>query len=53
MDINSYISSGIIELYVLGICDEEEKKELEDLRQHHPALNEAILNNTKKHWKKA
>jgi anti-sigma-K factor RskA len=42
MDINSYISSGIIELYVLGICGEEEKNELEDLRQHHPALNEAI-----------
>ena len=43
MDINSYISSGIIELYVMGMCSPEEEKELELLRRQHPLLNEAIL----------
>ena len=43
MDINSYISSGIIELYVMGMCSPEEEKELELLRLQHPLLNEAIL----------
>jgi anti-sigma-K factor RskA len=43
MDISNYISSGIIELYVMGLCSEEEEKELEGLRRQHPALHEAIL----------
>ncbi|MEO7923387.1 MAG: anti-sigma factor [Chitinophagaceae bacterium] len=43
MDINSYISSGIIELYVMGMCSIEEEKELEMLRRQHPELNAAII----------
>ncbi len=43
MDINGYISSGIIELYVLGLCSPEEAKELEQLRRQYPSLNDAIL----------
>jgi anti-sigma-K factor RskA len=43
MDINQYISSGIIEMYVLGLCSPEEAAELELLRTQQPSLNEAIL----------
>jgi anti-sigma-K factor RskA len=43
MDIQAYISSGIIELYVMGLCSPEEEKELEQLRGQHPALQEAIV----------
>ena len=43
MDINSYISSGVIELYVMGMCSTEEEKELEVLRSRHPELNVAII----------
>ena len=43
MDINNYISSGIIEMYVMGICSPEEKTELELLRRQYPELNKAVL----------
>ena len=43
MDINSYISSGIIETYVMGLCSPEEKIEMESLRHQYPQLNEAVL----------
>jgi anti-sigma-K factor RskA len=43
MDIKNYISSGIIEMYVMGLCSAEEEKELEQLRQQYPQLHEAIL----------
>ncbi len=43
MDIKNYISSGTIELYVMGLCSPEEEKELELLRVQHPELHEAIL----------
>jgi len=43
MDIQEYISSGIIELYVMGLCTPEEEKEMELLRQQHPILEQAIL----------
>lgn len=43
MDINNYISSGIIEMYVTGLCSPEEKDELELLRNQYPQLNEAIV----------
>ena len=43
MDINSYISSGIIETYVMGLCTPEEKIEMELLRHQYPQLNEAVL----------
>ncbi len=42
MDINQYISSGIIEMYVMGLCAPNEKAELELLRTQHPQLNSAI-----------
>jgi anti-sigma-K factor RskA len=43
MEIKNYISSGIIELYVMGLCSPEEEKELEQLRRQHPELHDAIL----------
>jgi len=43
MDINDYISSGIIEMYVMGLCSREEKAELELLRPQHPELDLAIV----------
>ena len=43
MDINNYISSGIIEMYVMGICSPEEKAELELLRPQYPELHIAII----------
>lgn len=42
MDIKSYISSGIIETYVMGICTPEEKAGMEMLRKQYPELNKAI-----------
>ena len=42
MDIQNYISSGIIEMYVMGLCTPEEKYEMELFRQQYPELNEAI-----------
>jgi len=44
MDINSYISSGIVELYVMGLCNVEEKAEVEALRKQFPILENAIRN---------
>jgi anti-sigma-K factor RskA len=44
LNIENYISSGIIEQYVMGLCSEEEKNELELLRQKDPVLNKAIIN---------
>lgn len=43
MEINEYISSGIIEMYVMGLCSTEEKTELEMLRKKYPELQQAIL----------
>ena len=43
MNIENYISSGIIEQYVLGICNEEDEHELTLLRVAHPQINEAIV----------
>jgi anti-sigma-K factor RskA len=42
MDINKYISSGIIEMYVMELCSADEKKELELLRKQYPELNKTI-----------
>ena len=44
MSDKDYISSGIIEQYVLGLCTPEEETELEQLRKTDAALNEAIIN---------
>jgi Anti-sigma-K factor rskA len=43
MDINNYISSGIIEMYVTGLCSAEESMELELLRTQYPQLNDAVI----------
>lgn len=43
MNIQEYISSGVIELYVLGLCTPEEERELETLRKNYPELHAAIL----------
>lgn len=43
MDINNYISSGIIEMYAMGICSPEEKAEMELLRRQYPELNKAVV----------
>ena len=42
MKIEEYISSGIVELYVMGLCSEEEKQEINSLRKQSPALEKAI-----------
>jgi Anti-sigma-K factor rskA len=42
MDINQYISSGIIEMHVMGLCSPEESAGLELLRTQHPQVNEAV-----------
>jgi anti-sigma-K factor RskA len=42
MDIKTYISSGIIEMYIMGLCTSEEKAELESLRVQYPELEKAI-----------
>jgi anti-sigma-K factor RskA len=43
MNIDNYISSGIVEQYVMGLCTIEEKNELEQLRRQHAALDKAII----------
>ena len=43
MNINDFITSGIIEMYVMGLCAPQEKAELEVLRLANPELNSAIL----------
>ncbi len=44
MNIDAYISSGIIEQYVMGLCSTEESMELELLRKQHTALDTAVTN---------
>lgn len=43
MDIKSYIQSGVIESYVLGLADQDEILELERLRLQYPEINQAII----------
>jgi anti-sigma-K factor RskA len=43
MDIQQYISSGIIETYVMGLCSPGEERELEQLRSQYTELDKAIL----------
>ncbi len=42
MDINQYILSGIVEMYVMSLCSTEESAELELLRTQHTQVNEAV-----------
>lgn len=43
MDVQQYISSGIIETYVLGMASEEEVRELMLLCEQYPPIKEALL----------
>ncbi len=43
MDTQEYISSGIVEQFVLGLCSSEEEQEILRLRKIHPELNAAIF----------
>lgn len=42
MDIKAYIESGIIESYVLGMADDQERAELEQLSRQYPEIKAAI-----------
>ena len=42
MDIKAYIESGIIESYVLGMADDQERAELEQLSRQYPEIRAAI-----------
>lgn len=43
MSANDYISSGIVEQYVLGLCSPADQLELEQFRKTDAVLNEAII----------
>jgi anti-sigma-K factor RskA len=43
LNIENYISSGIIEQYVLGMCNAEEQLEVEQVRKSNIAINDAII----------
>lgn len=42
MNIDTYIRSGIVEAYVLGVASTDEKAEFETLLPHHPELQLAM-----------
>ncbi|MFD1162805.1 anti-sigma factor [Hwangdonia seohaensis] len=44
MDINAYIESGILELYVAGALSEKENKDVHALMQQHPEILQEVLN---------
>ncbi|MBO6881303.1 anti-sigma factor [Winogradskyella sp.] len=43
MDINAYIESGILELYVAGQLSEKENQEVYELMQQHPDILQEVL----------
>lgn len=43
MDINAYIESGILELYVAGALSEKENKEVYELMLEHPEILQEVL----------
>ncbi|GGD03333.1 anti-sigma factor [Hyunsoonleella pacifica] len=43
MDINAYIASGILELYVAGTLSEKENEEVYTLMQKHPEILQEVL----------
>jgi hypothetical protein len=43
MDIKNYISSGIIEMYVMDLCTPDERQEMNHLRKQYPELDEAVV----------
>jgi hypothetical protein len=44
LNITNYIASGIIEMYVLGICGEDEKAALIEYATQYAEIAEAIMN---------
>lgn len=42
MDLKAYMTSGILELYVLGLASEKERQEVERLIESHPELKHEI-----------
>lgn len=42
MDVNSFIESGSVELYVLGALPADEMRQIDELRLTHPALEQEI-----------
>jgi len=42
MDLKAYITSGMLELYVLGLASEKESREVERLAEEHPELKKEI-----------
>lgn len=43
MDIQSYIASGVLEQYLLGMLSEAERQEVERLAAQHPEVQAALL----------
>ncbi|HYM92945.1 MAG TPA: hypothetical protein VET23_02325, partial [Chitinophagaceae bacterium] len=43
MNVQEYISSGIIESYVLGLASAEERKEFEIMCEQHPEVLQARI----------
>lgn len=41
-DVNAYIESGILELYVLGQLTEQERREVEEMAQKHPEIKKEL-----------
>lgn len=44
MDINKYIASGILELYVAGLLSEKENKEVHSIINKHPEVKQEVEN---------
>ena len=42
MNINDYIASGVLEMYVLGISSKEESEEVERMSIAHPEIKKEI-----------
>lgn len=42
-DVNAYIESGILELYVLGQLTEQECREVEEMAQKHPEIKKELV----------
>ena len=43
MDINAYIESGILELYVAGRLSEKENQDVYEMMQQHPEILQEVL----------
>jgi anti-sigma-K factor RskA len=43
MDISTYINSGILELYVYGLCTDDENREINELSKQHQVIENEII----------